>query len=132
MSVKVHKITDYSEWIQLHGPTSDAAYGKCRQVSHAMVAAFPELRIAYGNYYCPIWGERWHMWLVAPDGEIIDPTIQQFPSPHGSYVELSEKELPVGRCAQCGKLYYERYDGTVCGASCGIAFLESLQVENLG
>ena len=69
---------------------------------------------------------------MTPSGEIIDPTIQQFPSPHGSYVELSENEMPAGRCAQCGELYYERYNGTVCGESCDNAFRKSLQVENGG
>ena len=116
----------YAEWIGLHVPTHEAAYGKCRQVSNAMAAAFPELRIAYGNYYCPFWGERWHMWLVTPAGEIVDPTIQQFPSPHGSYVERQEHELPCGTCANCGDLYYEYYDGMVCGESCGDAFIRSL------
>jgi len=45
-----------------------------------MVAAFPGLRQAYGNYYCFVWGERGHFWCVDLEKYIVDPTSQQFPS----------------------------------------------------
>jgi hypothetical protein len=92
-----------------------------------MQEAFPELTLVYGNYYCPIWGKRWHQWLVTADGEIVDPTAHQFPSNGtGEYVARLPEELPVGKCANCGEEYYEPYDGTVCSARCGDAFSESL------
>ncbi len=116
----------YTKWIEEHVPTYEAAYGLCIPVCQAMVAAFPELRIAYGNYYCNIWGERWHMWCVTPEGEIIDPTLRQFPTQAGSHIERCEDKRPVGKCANCGELYYEYFNGTVCSESCGKAFARSL------
>lgn len=116
----------YEAWIQKNVPTYETAYGNCQPVCHAMREAFPELRLAYGNYYCLIWGERWHMWLATPDGEIVDPTQQQFPTQGGPYVERREEERPAGKCANCGELYYEHYDGTVCSETCGEAFLRSV------
>ena len=116
----------YLDWIEKCLPTAEDAYGDCIYFSQLMASVFPELRLAYGTFEDLIWGVRWHQWCVAPNGEIVDPTVKQFPFPCGPYVEKREDQRPVGRCANCGQLYYKLYDGTVCGEICGIQFAQEL------
>lgn len=73
--------------------------GKCKEMSEALIEADPSLTLVRGYYHCPFWGEQPHWWTKKPDGTIIDPTKNQFPSKGiGEYVE---------------------FDGTVCCANCG-------------
>lgn len=74
--------------------------GKCKEMSEALVAADPTLRLVRGHYYDTMWGEQAHWWCAKPDGEIVDPTKDQFPSKGaGVYVEFSG----IVQCDQCGK-----------------------------
>lgn len=95
-----------------------------------MQAAFPELKRVRGHYICPVWGEREHWWLVAPDGSIVDPTRDQFPSRgEFEYVELpADAEEPIGMCANCGGYSYASKGGgdTVCSDACGDAYVAYL------
>lgn len=117
---------EYKEWIDNRIKTYADAYGYCDKIVSEMILAFPELRRAYGRTFDGLWGPRWHAWCVTPDGEIVDPTVSQFPDHLGGYKEIAETQLPVGVCANCGEEYYTYYDGTVCDESCGNAFLRSL------
>lgn len=122
----------YDEWIAENVKDYHEAYGMCRQVSEKMLTAFPELKLVRGHYYCAHWGEREHWWLVAPDGEIVDPTKIQFPSlGTGEYVELDpDEEEPIGMCAQCGEYSYESKGGgtTCCSTACEDAYASYLGV----
>lgn len=74
--------------------------GKCKEMSEALVAADPSLRLVRGHYVCPFWGEQAHWWCVKPSGEIVDPTVAQFPSKGmGEYVEFDG----IVKCEQCCK-----------------------------
>ena len=65
--------------------------GRCAEATLAMAAVFPELTRVRGHYLCWVWGEREHWWLVEPNGEIVDPTADQFPSKGGGvYVPWDE------------------------------------------
>ncbi|HWI04315.1 MAG TPA: hypothetical protein VNT52_10925 [Acidimicrobiales bacterium] len=97
----------YAEWITANVVT---AYGQCQKYAEAMVAAFPELRLARGWYDDLLWGARQHWWCVAPDGRVIDPTVSQFPGPKyaEAYREITdESEIPTGICMVCGDACYE-------------------------
>lgn len=110
----------YADWIAANVTET---YGKCHEVSQAMAAAFPELRLVRGHYYCIAWGERGHWWLATPDGSIVDPTAAQFPSKGtGEYVEWDDSQPePTGRCPQCGELCY---DGDyLCSDACHVAYV---------
>ena len=98
-------------------------YGKCAEVTAQMQSTFSELRRVRGHYYCLIWGEREHWWLVDPDGRIVDPTAQQFPSSGtGSYVEWDESQPePTGRCPNCGGLCYD--GDQVCSENCHVEYM---------
>lgn len=54
--------------------------GKCRELTEAAAAADTTLRVVRGFYHCPIWGKQAHWWAVNPDGAIVDPTVNQFPT----------------------------------------------------
>ncbi len=78
--------------------------GKCKEMSEAMVIADPTLTLVRGHYHCPVWGKQPHWWAKKPDGTIIDPTKNQFPSRGiGEYIEFDG----MLECACCGKLMKE-------------------------
>lgn len=90
--------------------------GKCKEMSEALVAEDPALILVRGYYYCPAWGEQAHWWTKRPDGTIVDPTKNQFPSRGtGTYVEFDG----IVRCAECGK---EMKEGDVYSAESYYAF----------
>lgn len=70
----------FTDWIEQHYPTREAALGKCAEATSDMVEAFPSLKRIRGGYWCPIWGWRDHWWLVTPEGDIIDPAAEYVPA----------------------------------------------------
>lgn len=74
--------------------------GKCKEMSEAACLADPTLRLARGHYHDAMWGEQAHWWCVKPDGTIIDPTKDQFPTKgSGAYIEFDGRV----ECSNCGK-----------------------------
>lgn len=120
----------YADWIESYVAAQPNRFvrGKCDEATKAMVEAFPELRRAGGFVYCD-WGRDQHWWCVAPSGEIVDPTAEQFSSIF-EYEELdlndpeAVKRIPTGVCADCGGPVYEGkyFCGTAC-ESATIAYL---------
>ncbi len=110
----------YKKWIAEN--VKGNGYGECSEITEQMAEAFPELTRVRGHYYCSAWGERTHWWLVTSDDEIIDPTVEQFPSKgkgvYDSWVEGTEE--PTGKCPNCGGYCYgSRY---FCSNSCGVEY----------
>ena len=117
---------NYEHWIANHQPTDPR--GKCVEMTALMADAFPELRRVRGHYLCPIEGRRPHWWMVAPDGSIVDPTLEQFPSlGQGDYIEYVGPE-PKGQCLNCGELLF---DGAAvsgfCNATCAFECCQWMQ-----
>lgn len=73
--------------------------GKCKEMSEALVAADPSLTLVRGHYYDADWGPQQHWWCVAPDGTIIDPTKDQFPSKGAGFYEPFNGWCT---CEECG------------------------------
>lgn len=74
--------------------------GKCKEMSEALVAADPTLRLVRGYYYDLAWGEQPHWWTERPDGTVVDPTKDQFPTKGtGHYCKFSGKLT----CSECGQ-----------------------------
>jgi hypothetical protein len=48
-----------------------------------------------------MWGKQQHWWCVDEDGNIIDPTVNQFPT-KGAGAEYEEFNGNV-KCSECGK-----------------------------
>lgn len=89
--------TDYEAWIAEWVGDCDCL---CQEYTYLMQKHFPELLRVYGDLYCAdedAPGEP-HWWCVAPDGEVVDPTAQQFeegsvfPKPW-EYIPLYESTL---------------------------------------
>lgn len=94
----------YATWIRENVPDPKLA---CREVTEAMVGAFPELRRVCGTYVCQLAGPRPHWWCLAPDGAVVDPTAAQFVSlGEGDYEEFSQGP-PLGKCLCCGSFVFE-------------------------
>lgn len=78
--------------------------GKCKEMSEALIADNPDLRLVRGHYCDAIWGYQPHWWCEDKDGNVIDPTKDQFPTKgEGAYIEFDG----MVECAQCDKRMHE-------------------------
>ena len=116
---------EYEAWIKAN--VKENPLGECKRMAEAMAAAFPELRVVRGHYYCMVWGERGHWWCETSDHEVVDPTAAQFPTlGAGVYAEFTglDSELPTGRCSNCGEACYNH--ANFCSDACGRAWVKML------
>ena len=74
--------------------------GKCREMSEALAAKNPGLRLVRGHYHCPTWGPQQHWWCEDKNGAIYDPTADQFPSKGGGRYEEFGGNIV---CEVCGE-----------------------------
>lgn len=117
----------YTDWIAKHVPDAATATRQCSSVSRKMLEAFPELVRVRGHYHCPYTGEHPHWWLKTADGEVIDPTQQQFQSDFGEqfparYVEIDESlPQPTGKCPNCGGYCYD--NKFCCSDVCSVEYM---------
>ena len=54
--------------------------GKCKELVDELCAKDPTLKAVRGHYECPFWGMQNHWWCVDKDGNIVDPSVKQFPT----------------------------------------------------
>jgi len=118
---------EYTDWIRANVPENPL--GDCLKWAEAMRAVFPELTLVRGHYYCIVWGQRGHWWLVAPDGKIVDPTADQFPTKGTGVYEphVEGTKEPTGKCPNCGGYAYDHK--TCCSEECAEAFTRYLEAE---
>jgi hypothetical protein len=109
---------------------------KCNLFVRAMHEEFPDLRMVPGYYYLPdgetSLGEHW--WLQDPQGNIIDPTADQFECrDHGVYEPYDPAQhLTVkGCCLVCGVGLYLRQGCSACSQACAQAFSEAHELPPL-
>jgi hypothetical protein len=99
--------------------------GKCKELSEAEVLKDPTLTLVRGHYECPIWGAQPHWWCVTTTGEIVDPSVKQFPFPGtGTYVPFNG----IVECAECGKEIEEdtaKFESNYgfCSTKCNMRFV---------
>lgn len=99
--------TEYKVWIATN---VDNPRNKCRDYSHAMAAAFPELKLVRGHYIDLYNGTPDpHWWLETSEGEKVDPTLAQFlDGGRGQYIPWDESNPePTGKCMNCGGYCYD-------------------------
>ena len=90
----------------------------CKETTEQMVAVFPELTRVRGHVYLLSGRYVPHWWLTTADGEIVDPTASQF-SGIVMYDPWDESEPePVGKCMNCGKLFFARQYAPFCDSIC--------------
>jgi hypothetical protein len=114
----------YTAWMTQH--VLGDVTGQCQQWVTRMQDAFPELRIVRGHvrpYGVKIVGKPHgypHWWLITPDGQIIDPTREQFPWVRLTYEPWDESQNePTGKCLHCGEYCYN--SEACCSQSCAHA-----------
>ena len=67
---------DYDEWIKEWAAGN--CYIRCQEYTWAMCKHFPELRRVEGVWIDATGERHGHFWCETPDGEIVDPTFEQF------------------------------------------------------
>lgn len=100
--------------------------GKCKELSEAAVEQDPTLKLVRGHYICPMWGKQPHWWCVKPDGTIVDPSVDQFPT-KGIAADYVPFDGAV-KCAECGKTMQEheaRFESNYafCSTVCKMRFV---------
>lgn len=96
-------------------PEATIVKARCAEFSKAFVERFPELRIERGWVksitldHKDYKGQE-HHWCVGPNGEVIDPTLNQFGfwSQHVVYTIFNPEvdEIYIGKCCNCGTEIY--------------------------
>lgn len=123
----------YLEWVKAQN-LGNGGYGKCAEITHAMVIAFPELEPRKGIFHSMFWGDRTHWWCRHSEThQIIDPTALQHPdgqilgnpSRYTDLTEISEQEamenelIPIGKCPNCGEyIWYGSKYVSFCSEQC--------------
>lgn len=132
----------YHPWIEAYMARQNyILLGKCREAVAEMRAVFPELIEKRGHVLCK-WGKRGHIWLVTAEGEIVDPTADQFPLfPPLRYEEWKPGEsVLVGKCMNCGDeiwravqtLDAEPPQESICGEACEKSYIAYLNAPHDG
>lgn len=98
-------------------------YGKCTEFCEAFAKEFKELRVVPGFFR----GAE-HRWLVNKEGEIYDPTVEQFDvEPLAEYYREFNPEtdrIRLGKCMNCGwEIYGLISEGgkCICSPECAKA-----------
>ncbi len=118
----------YAQWIAENRPADP--WGQCEALTRLMATAFPELRRVRGHYVCPVQGRLPHWWMATSDGQVVDPTQDQFASQGSGTYEAYEGPEPTGTCLNCGELVFG--EQRFCNADCAnetIAYLENSVID---
>lgn len=107
----------YDEWISDKLAAADPN-NRCADWTSAMVAVFPELTRVRGHVRFVNGARCAHWWCVAPDGSLVDPTLNQFEMPIETYEPWPEgAPEPVGHCYWCGADVFAPRSGA-CSDEC--------------
>lgn len=64
---------NYQPWVDKNYPTRESQINKCNEAVHLLVSRFSELTVQVG-----LANRVYHCWARTDEGEIIDPTKEQF------------------------------------------------------
>ena len=121
----------YERWIQnFRNKNMNVVQGMCLEASYAMHKKFPELTVVRGHV--KLWDEfdesiykYPHWWLIAEDGDIVDPTESQFPNLL-EYEQWDESLTePTGKCPNCGNYCFDHKQ--LCCAECEKEYISYLK-----
>ena len=114
----------YDAWIAGSKACGVKTFGKCYDWVQEMHRAFPELLPIRGHVELSNFLVRPHWWLKTADGDIVDPTADQFSSEYYgistiilSYEEYTGEEPKGNKCMNCGAspTYYDYHS---CSSEC--------------
>lgn len=101
-------------------PRQPALRGTCRQAAERLAASEDGLTVVRGWYLDAHWGTQEHWWCVRTDGEIVDPTVEQFPTGHLPALRHYVPFEGLYPCVGCGVPVEE--DQTIDGFCCGACY----------
>lgn len=113
-------------------PLAAIVRSQCEHFSKKLAERFPHLTVQRGFY-----NGAEHWWCVEPDGEIVDPTIEQFgvevgDSSHYKVFDPLKDEIYLGCCMNCSEEIYgliERGRQEICSEECARSFERYLNNE---
>jgi len=117
----------YAEWIAAYVEKFGDVTGLCEEATVGMLAQFSELKRVRGHVRWQGQREKpWpHWWCVAPDGSIVDPTVEQFPAVELVYEAWDERRPePTGKCHDCGDYVFGGSE--FCSQKCAASTAEYL------
>lgn len=88
--------------------------GQCQSAAKELVEQDASLRLVRGWYIDVDWGEQEHWWCERPDGTIVDPTVEQFPTGHMPSLRCYREYNGVHPCPGCC-IPVEGDSGLCCG-----------------
>lgn len=106
----------YARWIEKMLAAVNPQ-GACVGMTLSMKRDFPELTRVRGHFVDGVGKRYTHWWLVDPRGNIVDPTVTQFPYHTLGTYEPHEGPEPTGKCLNCGGYVYD--GSNFCSVACG-------------
>lgn len=85
--------------------------GKCYEMCQELLKQRPELRLVRGHIHVPFWVSepmQQHWWLEDPEGNVVDPTWEQFPFGKAPPKEMYHEFDGMVTCAECGIIKEEK------------------------
>jgi len=114
-------------------PRQPQLRGKCQKMAEALAAEDPSLRLVRGWYIDAHWGEQEHWWCVSAAGEIVDPTVEQFPTGHIPELRLYREYDGYYPCPGCGvPIDVENSPTMMDGYCCGTCYGEAVGFPGYG
>lgn len=113
----------YADWIAAYLKTTNP-YGRCKEACTTMQTVFTELVLVPGYVDTGTWGRRAHWWCVTLEGDVVDPTVSQFPGGVWYYQPYKEGDaMRLGKCMDCGTEIWGAspahvYSTSVCDEKC--------------
>lgn len=92
------------------------------------------LRLVRGWYIDALWGEQEHWWCVNSAGEILDPTVEQFPTGHIPELRKYREYSGIYSCPGCGVAIAVETSPTMTadGFCCGTCYGDTVGFPGYG
>lgn len=99
-------------------PRQPELRGTCQQAVEKLVEQNTNLTAVRGWYLDTCWGPQEHWWATTLDGEIIDPTVEQFPTGHIPALRSYQPYEGVHPCPGCGAPVESEQMAEYCCGAC--------------
>lgn len=95
--------------------------GTCERAAQELAHEDSSLRVVRGWYIDAQWGRQEHWWCERPNGTILDPTVEQFPTGHVPALREYQEYQGVHSCPGCGApvVTEDSSSGFCCGPCLG-------------
>jgi len=126
----------YEKWIRNY-ISKNRVLGNCKSACYEIQDEFPELEVVAGWAITQSHGKQEHFWCVDVEGEIVDPTHDQWGEEILEYIVWNPgDEVAVGKCQDCGVTIYKKVDTldgireTFCDEKCFSSYAKYVAGSN--